>query len=503
MIKISCHIRCAILAIVLAMVIVSGLSGSAWTPAVDAESSEAMRVTETDADGASNMVTVPVVMSNYVPPVSHPFGVQMYGSLADENVSHDLLRSSGTRWVRWELSWSAIEPVEATPAEYNWYCDGALLTAYQQGIELIVTINGNPRWAAVETPDGYYANGPIKPEKLDRFAQFVRATVERYDGDGTDDAPGSPVVRYFEFYNEPDNGSEPGGLQGGPYWGPFGQEYAEMLCTVYPVAKAASPHAMIVFGGIAYDRFWEQEPIFVESFASDVFADGGSACFDIMNFHFYFFANRPWKDYGPDLMGKANAVRALLQDAGIGDKPLMCTEAGAPSAVSYTPGDPKATPAVQARRAAIVAIESVAADLESVIWWMWKDRGIDPLPYYGLVTTTLRPKPSLDAYQVAVEEVGDAILEEILYLDTKVEAYRFRTPQGTRLYTLWVIDDPVQEPPPEIEDRYRNVTIPLTSATITDLYGNSYVRTDGDDGYIDSCISLTIGLDPIYVEELP
>jgi len=47
------------------------------------------------------------------------------------------------------------------------------------------------------------------------------------------------------------------------------------------------------------------------------------------------------------------------------------------------------------------------------------------------------------------------------------------------------------------------VTIPLTSATITDLYGNSYVRTDGDDGYIDSCISLTIGLDPIYVEELP
>ncbi len=462
---------------------------------------------DAEGDTASYAVTVPMVAANYVPPVAHPFGVQVYGSLSDANIGHAQLRASGARWVRWELSWGGIvptEPTEGSPAQYNWYCDDTFLTAHQLGIELIVTINNNPRWAAVETPDGYYANGPIKPYKLDDFAQFVGAMVERYDGDGIDDAPGSPIVRYYEFYNEPDNGDEIGALRGGPYWGPYGQEYADMLCAVYPVAKAASPHAMIVFGGIAHDGFFEGSQItaFVESFPSDVFAAGGGQCFDIMDFHFYFFAQRPWDDYGPGLLGKANAIRALMQDAGIADKPMVCTEAGAPSAVTYTPPDPKATAQVQARRAAVLGIESVAADLESFIWWMWKDRGVDPLAFYGLVTTDLQAKSSLNAYRVARDQVGDAELVEIPDLGADLEAYHFRTPQGTALYALWVIDDPLYEPA-DPADEERDVTIPLARATVTDLYGNTRTQQDGDDGTVDGRIVVTIGLDPTYVEELP
>ena len=47
-----------------------------------------------------------------------------------------------------------------------------------------------------------------------------------------DDAPGSPIVAYWEFYNEPDNRD---------FWGHAADEYAELLAAVYPVVKAANP----------------------------------------------------------------------------------------------------------------------------------------------------------------------------------------------------------------------------------------------------------------------
>ena len=37
-----------------------------------------------------------------------------------------------------------------------------------------------------------------------QFKQYFREVVERYDGDGYKDAPGSAVVTYWEMYNEPD-----------------------------------------------------------------------------------------------------------------------------------------------------------------------------------------------------------------------------------------------------------------------------------------------------------
>ena len=49
-------------------------------------------------------------------------------------------------------------------------------------------------------------------------------------------------------------------------WGPYGADYAQMLCAVYPAVKAASPNARIVLGGIAYDWFQEDGGPFVRGF---------------------------------------------------------------------------------------------------------------------------------------------------------------------------------------------------------------------------------------------
>ena len=105
-------------------------------------------------------------------------------------------------------------------------------------MQIIGTLGSNPTWAAT------YPEGLIDKVPVQEFVQFVRAVVERYDGDGLQDAPGSPVINNWELYNEPD-GDDPIRAQYGGigYWGRYGAEYAQMLCAVYPEIKKANPSA--------------------------------------------------------------------------------------------------------------------------------------------------------------------------------------------------------------------------------------------------------------------
>ena len=55
--------------------------------------------------------------------------------------------------------------------------------------------SGNPAWAATSP------SGPVDKAPLSELAEYLAAAVERYDGDGFQDAPGAPEVHYFELYN--------------------------------------------------------------------------------------------------------------------------------------------------------------------------------------------------------------------------------------------------------------------------------------------------------------
>ena len=91
------------------------------------------------------------------------------------------------------------------------------------GLKVIAEIQGNPSWAA-EFPGG-------PPHDYDTLAQFMAAAVERYDGDGIDDAPGNIQIQHWELYNEPDNFDARLAVEGRGwgYWGHNGAAYAQML----------------------------------------------------------------------------------------------------------------------------------------------------------------------------------------------------------------------------------------------------------------------------------
>jgi len=233
---------------------------------------------------------LPLILNRYDHLLNPPiFGVQMYGSTTSSQFYPSLI-DSGATWIRVPISWRSTEPLPTVPSTYDWTSTDHILSAAWPeagGLSIIANIDTNPTWAAT------YPHGPIYSDALDSFAAFVQAAVERYDGDGLQDAPGSPVVTHWEFYNEPDNTAGHGGE---PHWGGAGAEYAIMLSTIYTPVKTANPDAQVLLGGLAYDWFLEDGGPFDSQFLDDVLTAGGGDYFDIMNFHIYPYFWFNWTD---------------------------------------------------------------------------------------------------------------------------------------------------------------------------------------------------------------
>jgi hypothetical protein len=100
--------------------------------------------------------------------------------------------AAGIRWAKTRLeafSWGAVQkapaPAGGAPS-YDWSCTDALVAEYQNaGMSLVSYLSPQSDWASVSTRDAFY-----KLEHLSAYRAWVHALIERYDGDGRDDAPG-------------------------------------------------------------------------------------------------------------------------------------------------------------------------------------------------------------------------------------------------------------------------------------------------------------------------
>jgi len=441
---------------------------------------------------ASGMYTtyLPLVALNAgaPPPL---FGVQMYGAVT-YTTGLAQVAGMGARWIRAPISWASAEPVNCTPDQYDWTAIDAQVQALaSEGIEPLLTLSGNPTWAAT------YPMGPVTD--LADLQEFMGALVERFDGDGYEDAPGSPPVRYWEIYNEPDAIDESAAATGGyALFGYNGAGYAELLDAIYPVVKAASSQAQIVLGGVAHDNFDYEGGGFDDNFMDDVLSNCTTPCFDVMNFHYFPYYRFRWEAYGRDVIGKANYFRSKLAGHGF-DRSLMCTETTWPAASTW------GSQALQSRYAAIAYVRGMAAGLVVQNWYAWRD--VDSsLP--GLLDNELQPKPAYYAYQAMTTQLGQARYVRPLSKEEtgggNIEGYVFGVPGATgreRLDVVWY-DCPAyrQSPPGDCSPGTRQTMIVSAPALqITDLYGYSSVQYDADDGVADGKVALEIGPDPVYV----
>jgi len=161
---------------------------------------------------------------------------------------------------------------------------------------------------------GYYLpQYRCNPNDWNSYLGWVRAVVERYDGDGTDDMPGLKIpVKYWEVMNEPDlDGLETLDFyMGGP------SDYAELLTRTYQAIKEADPAAHVLIAGAAGgdNKFL--------NFYREVFQDESARnSFDIANVHCISSGDIPTFNVAP--------YKNMLAEFGLDKRPIWVTEAEA------------------------------------------------------------------------------------------------------------------------------------------------------------------------------
>lgn len=167
----------------------------------------------------------------------------------------DRIRGSGATVVRIPVQWRWIEAERTEPPTYLWGDYGDAIAALgDMDMQVLAVLYTKPSWAS---SDGC---GPVDRVPVSVYGDYLSALVERFDGDGLADAPGSPRIAYWEVENEPDFDPDPfanggGSSYGSCYGGARAGAFAEQLRVAYRAIKGADPTATVVLGGLAFDRF--------------------------------------------------------------------------------------------------------------------------------------------------------------------------------------------------------------------------------------------------------
>ena len=446
---------------------------------------------------ADSTVYLPLVMRDFPPPPPS-FGID-FGAIIPENGLNEMVQA-GDYWVRRDgVDWASVEP---NKGDRNWEVlaslETELLNAQQNGLEPILIVSGTPPWAQEYAG---IACGPIKPEELGAFADFMHDLVARYSIPPYN-------VHYWEIWNEPDVSAQGMLRDGYPdsrfgCWGDWsdayfgGGAYGDMLVQVSPKIKSADPNAKVLIGGLLLDC----DPVNPPSgkscgqsrFLKGILLAAGGAYFDGISFHAYDFYtgslgrfsnpnwNSSWDTTGPVVSAKVQYIQSLLDEFGVEDKFLMNTETAIIcGGFLDPPGTPPCNSEIDSQ------FELTKAYYVTEVFTIGRAIGLRASVWYnvfgwrnsGLLYKDLSPRNAYAAYSVAQAAIDGAEFQREIDQFAGAAVYEFD--RGNKLiWVLWSEDG--QDHP-----------ISLTSLpnSAYDSLGNSI--TPG--------LSISVGPKPIFLE---
>lgn len=186
--------------------------------------------------------------------------------------------------------WGMLEPQQG---DYHFELSDAIVNEAQaQGLEYVGVVMPFAGWdlasrgAAAETcahffqedyPYLAYEGAMDRYVDLDSFIVFLGKLVERYDGDGVDDAPGlQRGVKYWQLHNEPE-GENCGQFRNDP------EAFVEFMQRGYEAVHAACADCQVMNGGAAIP-LWKDMP--GSQFWKQYAQAGGAPYQDIIAIHY-------------------------------------------------------------------------------------------------------------------------------------------------------------------------------------------------------------------------
>lgn len=389
--------------------------------------------------------------------------INTYFTKTSDNVDAYWMRSG---WFYWN-------DVEPEKDEYNWdFADSFMCEHLEKAECLLVVIFPYANWDQNSCHGDEYiaefdkekggSSKVGKPCDMQKYKDYLKALVERYDGDGIDDMPGLKIpIKYWEICNEP---SMQGGVQGGmgedlKFFYGTSEEYVEILKTSYEAIKQADPDAKVLHAGMAgmdqnFQDFWD--PIYATE-------DIGNY-FDIANIHTISTTEKR-----EDLF--IDKYTAFLNTYGLEDKPIWITELQIGDLVDI-PEDTASFNRLMVK-SSIFSLALGADKLFHVVnWGKGSKSGTNTNIVYD---TLLKYMNSFDSFEIISQ--GYNVNEGDYNGLTSVIGHYKITNKDNVFYVLWGGTEIPEE-----------ITGPLK---VTDIYGASKT--------IDAT-ELTLTKDPVYIE---
>ena len=326
----------------------------------------------------------------------------------------------GLEWVRLAGPTGIVwDQIERTPGKYDWrMSDKVISTTYRTGIKIFMTVLVVNK--AHQVAYGY------APADMEAYTTFLSKAVERYDGDGFNDAPGAPVVNVWQIGNEIDN----------PLWKDSLKHYASLLKASYKAVKSANPDAKVAIAGML-------GPTGMRKYAEVLSFLRGDIYLDIFDIHWHAIAGGNYRNQkGPrgrteNFDEYISGVRRVLNDTGYTHVEIWITEMSASH--DKPVGKTEKTQAIELIKRYLYPVSSGV----SVIFWGIHDMCwmADCSHYFastGLITQTGHKKLAYFTYRlmVAMLEKMDWNTLEIVQESDHVYIYKL-TKKDTKTST-WI-----------------------------------------------------------------
>lgn len=321
--------------------------------------------------------------------------------------------------------------------------------------------SGTPEWELDHwAPTGLYeqiflSDGSVNPDN--HWASYVDRVATTY----------ADHVLIYEVWNEPDQVLDnwmattewdtraPTATEL-VWWNDTIYAYVRALRITHEVVHRADPEAMVTVGGVGYPNFLRAVLRYTdEPTAGAVDAEHpetGGAYLDVLSFHYYPVFGGGSSDRGVEgFLEQHDAMQAVLDEAGLGDLGMVCTETGAPRRmVGTTPGSDLYAASY------LVKVMTLAhyAGMVGVDWFAQGDgtaarQATDSFASMGLYfdySMATSPadvvrSPQGDAYEWTATWLEDSGADDAglaaLALPADVRGAAFRRSDGSRLVVLW------------------------------------------------------------------